>query len=295
MKASYSLLALALLPATLRAQTPDDSLKGRIWTATAARIWADTRPRAPQPPAWPTNAAFKTWLSTASKNDNGGLGLLLGDVIRATGKGQPATAAQVAQAILAEASQPPKGRDWLQKVNLPALQAALHQLVPAVGRPGAAPAAAAGAASPVLTSSGDSLGTPLPPDTAKLTDNSTFLGRHPWLAGLLGALLGAGGTWAALRSQRRRSRHHRASSSDPITGATITRLPFQDGSEILRLQNEVQRLVHYIKGLEAKVLHYENANSADAELVDAPEPALEPPVAPAQLTQAGPGPTPKLN
>jgi len=64
-----------------------------------------------------------------------------------------------------------------------------------------------------------------------------------------------------------------------------------DSTEVLRLQNEVQRLTHYIKQLEAKLLHYENANPADAalagapaaEAAPAPAPALAPPVAPAAL------------
>lgn len=275
-------LALTLLPLAAHAQTRDDSLKGRIWTATAQRIWVDTRPHAPQPPAWSTNAAFKSWLSTANKNENGGLGLLLGDVIRATGKGRPATAAAVAQAILTEASQPPKSREWLQKLNQPALRAALQKITPLAAAP--TPAVTDTAARGPVATAGDSTFTPpVLPANATITDDSTLFSRHPWLAGLLGALVGAGLAAVALRSLRRQHRHRHRSPESLATPFTAPGT-LQDSAEVLRLQNEVQRLAHYIKGLEAKLLHYENANAADVALADAePAPALEAPIAPAEL------------
>lgn len=271
-------LVLAALPLTLHAQSPaEDSLKGRIWTATAQRIWADTRPRAPQPPAWPTNAAFTSWLSAQGKSEKSGIGLLRGDVVRTLGPGKPATAAQVAQAILAEASNPPASRAWLRKLDVPALQTALRQLTPLGVRAAAAPSG-----SPVLATNDSSLAAPLPAGPGELTESKVgFFGRNPILAGLLGALLGVAVTYGLLRSLRRRSRHrHHASPTVAAVPADA-----QSSTEVLRLQNEVQRLVAYIKQLEAKMLHYENANAADEALADelADEPALAPPVPPAQL------------
>jgi hypothetical protein len=294
-KAHRLLLAAPLLLASTlgHAQataTRDDSLKGRVWTATAQRIWADTKPRAPQPAAWPTNAAFTSWLNQEGKKEKSGIGLLRGDVVRQLGAGHPATAAQVAQAILAEASQPPKSRAWLQKLNLPALQAALQRVTPLAAVP---TAAAAGdttrrAAAPVLATNDSAMAAPAPATGAITTSEGGFFDRHPWLAGLLGALVGAALVTAARRALRPRSRHHHHRSPETLATPFTMNTTLPDSSEVLRLQDEVQRLTHYIKQLEAKLLHYENANPADAALASAPaaavpEPALAPPVAPAEM------------
>jgi len=272
------ILPFALLPLALHAQSPaQDSLKGHIWTVTAQRIWADTKPRAPQPPAWPTNAAFTSWLGAQGKGEKSGIGLLRGDVVRTLGAGRPATAAQVAQAIVAEASNPPQSRAWLRQLDVPALQAALQQLTPL-----GAPAAATPGSNPVLATNDSSLTAPLPAAPGEMTETKVgFFGRNPIVAGLLGALLGAALTYGLLRSVRRRSRHRHHHAS-PVAAASSDA---QSSAEVLRLQNEVQRLVAYIKQLEAKVLHYENANAADEALTDEPvdEPTLAPPVPPAQL------------
>lgn len=294
MKTLSCLLAAPLLLAAglAHAQAPathDDSLKGRVWTATARRIWADTKPKAPQPAAWPTNAAFTSWLNQEGKREKSGIGLLRGDVVRQLGAGRPATAAQVAQAILAEASQPPKSRAWLQKLDLGALQAALRTVTPAA----TLPAAAANdttrrVAAPVLATNDSTMAAPALASGATTTPTSGgFFDRHPLLAGLLGALLGAGLATAALRSLRRRSRHHHRSPDTLATPFPMHTTP-PDSTEVLRLQDEVQRLAHYIKELEAKLLHYENANAADGALTTggATEPALASPVAPAQLPHA---------
>ncbi|MGI4833199.1 MAG: hypothetical protein ACRYFK_07020 [Janthinobacterium lividum] len=295
MNAIRSLLAAPLLLASTlgHAQAPatrDDSLKGRVWTTTAQRIWADTKPRAPQPAAWPTNAAFTSWLNEEGKREKSGIGLLRGDVVRQLGAGRPATAAQVAQAILAEASQPPKSRAWLQKLDLPAMQTALRRVTPLP----ALPAATAGdtahrAAKPVLATNDSTMTTPASATGTATTSAAGFFERHPWLAGLLGVLVGTALVTAARRTLRPRSRHHRRSPETLATPFSMNTTP-PDSFEVLRLQDEVQRLTHYIKQLETKLLHYENANPADAALAGTPaaakavpEPALAPPVAPAEL------------
>ncbi|NML65809.1 hypothetical protein HHL22_11400 [Hymenobacter sp. RP-2-7] len=298
------LAAPLLLASTLgHAQAPatrDDSLKGRVWTATAQRIWADTKPRAPQPAAWPTNAAFTSWLNQEGKKEKSGIGLLRGDVVRQLGAGHPATAAQVAQAILAEASQPPKSRAWLQRLDLPALQAALQKVTPTAALPAAAADTARRAAPPVLATNDSAMAAPAPATgTLTTTTSGGFFDRHPWLAGLLGVLVGAALVTAARRALRPRSRHHSRRSPETLATPFSMNTTPPDSSEVLRLQDEVQRLTHYIKQLEAKLLHYENANPADAALASTPaavpEPALAPPVAPAEMphpsAEAVPAPT----
>ena len=134
------LLGLSHVGAAQTAPTPDDSLKGRLWTATAGRIWADTKPKQKQPAPWPTVQAFERWLQ-ANPADKSELGLLHADVVSSFGAGTRATGVEVAQAIIGQVNQRQQsGAGRLTRVKVPLLGADLAPL--AQGRAGAASASA---------------------------------------------------------------------------------------------------------------------------------------------------------
>ncbi len=243
---ALSLLALLSLSQTGLAQTAptrEDSLKGRIWTATARRVWADEKVDAPLK-AWPTGSDFNKWVLT-QKPDKTELGSLFGAVLTRVGPGQPASPAQVAQAILAEVSQRKTSKTGaLAKVNVQALQADLQPFAAitstpptaAPDSPTAAPAtSAAGTNSTTVTAVPGATGlTALPADTARppaptrqpATPEFTstpvaprYFGLPANLAGLVlllaGGLLGLG-LGRSMRSRRHRRRpHDHAEATEP--------------------------------------------------------------------------------
>ena len=115
--------------------TAADSLKGRIWTATAQRIWAVAKPKQPQPQPWATGTDFNEWIST-QKKDRSELGLLRGAVIDRIGKGQTGTPGQVAEAILAEVAARKKAtKGALARLDTGAIRKDLAPFLPTTTAP----------------------------------------------------------------------------------------------------------------------------------------------------------------
>ena len=287
MKISYRLLRLSTCVGLLGlgrlalAQTaaPDDSLKGRIWTATARRIWFDEKVGTP-PKAWATGADFSKWALT-QKPDKTELGSLFSAVLTRVGQGQPATPAQVTQAIIAEVGERKAHKTGaLAKVNLEALQTDLAAFGPAAGTPPAGvattnpatPAAAttspAGAGSTVVTAVPGASGlTALPADTARppaptqqpaaTTFTSTpaaprYLGLPPSMAGLalllLGGLLGVGLANAMRPSRRHGHRHHDHSAPAELDSSAI-----MDSQEYRKLTKQNQTLKAQLHRLQQQL------------------------------------------
>lgn len=143
-----SLLGLSHAGVAQTTPTPDDSIKGRLWTATAERIWADTKPKQKQPAPWPTVQAFEKWLA-ATPADKSELGLLRADVVKSFGTGTRATPIEVAKAIVSQVSQRQQsGQGRLARVKVPLLGADLAPLTQARANGGAEPAPAAPSPSP---------------------------------------------------------------------------------------------------------------------------------------------------
>ncbi len=281
---ALSLLVLLSLSQAGLAQTiptREDSLKGRIWTATARRVWADEKVDAPLK-AWPTGSDFNKWVLT-QKPDKTELGSLFGAVLTRVGPGQPASPAQVAQAILAEVSQRKASKTGaLAKVNVPALQADLQPFAATVGTPTAgaadsstaAPAtsSAAGTGSTVVTAVPGATGlTALPADTARppaptrqpATPEFTstpveprYFGLPANLAGLAlllaGGLLGLG--LARSMSPRRRRPHDHAEATEPDSTAIMNSQEYRKlTNQNQTLHAEVRRLQEQVKELTARL------------------------------------------
>ena len=256
--------------------TSADSLKGRIWTATAQRIWADAAPKQPQPQRWQTTADFTQWMSK-QRDDKSELGLLWKAVLERVGKGQSGTPAQVRQAIEAEIAQRHQSKTGrLARVDTVALRADLAQLVPA----GAA-ASTAASKLPAPTSSAvaeDPNPAPDEPEesmpaavVAPTIRPLTYFGLPPYWAGaalaLLGALVGAG-LYAAWRKSRRRARYSRYA---PTLTAEPDNSLAMHSQESRRLKQENQKLQGRIHHLEREVA--ELRTQLTGSPAAAPEPA----------------------
>ncbi len=236
-----ALLALsrAGLGQTAPAPTREDSLKGRIWTATARRVWADEK-TPPTATTWATGTEFSKWVLT-QPNDKAELGSLWRAVRDQVGKDQPATPAQLAKAILTEITKRKASKTGvLQKVNSQALQVDLEPFVPAGSTSSAVaqaadstPPAAAQPASASRTVAEDENPAPegqlpaTPAYTAQPVEPRYF-GLPPGLAGtvlaILGALLGFGIATNRLKSKRRHHRQHTSPTppAEPATSSVMT-------------------------------------------------------------------------
>lgn len=291
MRNNYRMLSLALLLGASRpglgqiSPTREDSLKGRIWTATARRVWADEKIATPLK-AWATGSDFNQWVLT-QKPDKTELGSLFGAVLKRVTPGQPASPAQVAQAILTEVNQRKASKTGaLAKVNLPALQGDLQPFIAttsvpsatAADSPTAAPATtAAGTGSTVVTAvpgasgltalPGDTTRPPAPaqrpavPEFTSTPVEPRYFGLPPTMAGL--ALLLAGGLLGlglARTLNPRRRRHHRPhehdASAEPDSSAIMNSQEYRKltkqnqtlNAQLHRLQQQLAELQAQIAG-----------------------------------------------
>ncbi|WP_151086317.1 hypothetical protein [Hymenobacter baengnokdamensis] len=268
MKISHRLLYLSLLLGTghsgigqtVSAPSPEDSLKGKIWTATARRIWADTKPPQPQPAAWPTVGAFEDW-RLATPADKSELGLLRGDVVKSIGAGTKATPEQVAKAILTEISkrqQSKKGR--LTRLKLTELKttfatltqpkalAASSQPTDSASLAAPAPAAAPPAVAEEQHPKPERASAPPAPAYTVTQLEPRYLGLPPTLAGLAMLLLGALAGVGLARSLRRSSRHHSHSHTTQKAVEPDTSL-IMNSQEYRKLQKQNQNLSTQLKRL----------------------------------------------
>jgi|GEM_PF-1656830 len=315
MRINHQVLNLALLLSLSRvglgqttpAPTREDSIKGQIWTATARRVWADEKLSAPLK-SWATSSDFTKWVLT-QKPDKTELGSLFGAVLERVGPGQPATPAQVAQAILAEVGQRKAHKTGaLAKVNLQALQAELAAVAPvadnaAAGstKPAATPGSDAG--STVVTAVPGAGGiTALPADTARPpapmqqaapTFTSTpaeprYFGLPPTMAGLVlllaGGLLGVGLAKALGPSSRRRSRR-----PDPAASAEPDSTAIMSSQEYRKLQKQNQTLNTQLHRLRQELAELKQQLTGDPVAATVAAPAKGPKASPA-ATMAPPVP-----
>ena len=267
-------------PAAGQVPASADSLKGRIWTATARRIWADVKLKQPKPENWATTADFTQWMSK-QRDDKSELGLLWKAVLERVGKGQPGTPAQVRQAIEAEIAQRRQdnvGR--LVRVKLPLLQADLAQLVPT-----AAPTTTSKPPAPTSSAvAEDANPAPDEPEEFMSAAGATptirplsYFGLPPYWAGaalaLLGALVGAG-LHVAWRKSRRRARYSRYSRYAPtLTAEPDTSLAMHT-QESRRLKQENQKLqgrIHHLEREMAELRAQLTGRPAAAPVATAPE------------------------
>lgn len=287
-----TLLALsrAGLGQTTPAPTREDSIKGRIWTATARRVWADEKVNAPTK-AWATGSDFKNWVFT-QKPDKTELGALFGAVLTRTGQGQPATPTQVAQAILAEISQRKANKTGaLAKVNLQSLQVDLEPFVPA-GSTTSAVAQAADATPPAAAQPASASRTvaedenPAPEGQLPATPSYTmqpveprYFGLPPGLAGavlaILGALLGFGIASNRLKSKRR---HHRQRTPPPPAESETSSV--MTSPEYRKLYRQNENLTKQISQLTKQVADLQK------QLAGAPAKAVAPVAASAPAAAA---------
>ncbi|QKG53885.1 hypothetical protein [Hymenobacter sp. BRD67] len=304
MKISHRLLYLSLLLGaghsgmgqTVSAPSPDDSLKGKIWTATARRIWADTKPPQPQPAAWPTVEAFEDW-RLATPADKSELGLLRGDVIKSIGTGTKATPQQVAQVILTEISrrqQSKKGR--LTRLKLTELKTTLATLTqPKALATNPQPADSTALAAPVPaaappTVAEDQHPRPEPAAAPPARDYTVtegeprYFGLPPTLAGLLllviGGTAGIGLARALRSSSRNRRRHH-----DHPTSAELDATAIMNSQEYRKLHKQNENLSTQLKRLRQELdeLKKQLSGVPAAPTKKAPSLKLPPPIAAAPL------------
>lgn len=315
-------LSRAGLGQTAPAPTREDSVKGRIWTATARRVWADEKTSAPVK-AWTTGSDFSKWALT-QKPDKTELGSLFSAVLSRVGPGQPASPAQVAQAILTEVSQRTTSKTGaLRKVNLPALQADLKPFaVPASAASAPAdtaesPAAnaakpAAGTGSTVVTAVPGASGlTALPGDTTRplapaqrpavpeFTSTPVeprYFGLPPTMAGL--ALLLAGGLLGlglARTLNPRRRRHHRPhehdASAEPDSSAIMNSQEYRKltkqnqtlNAQLHRLQQQLAELQAQVAGKPVAAPKAADAGKKPVATTPAPPAPVVAPAAPVEL------------
>ncbi|WP_223652405.1 hypothetical protein [Hymenobacter psoromatis] len=251
------LLGLSHLGAAQTAPTPDDSIKGRLWTATAERIWADAKPKQKQPAPWPTVQAFKKWLA-ANPADKSELGLLRADVVNSFGAGTRATPVEVARAIISQLTQRQQsGQGRLARVKASLLGADLAPLTQASG--GAAPAPAAprpttgtttvtavpGAGGiTVLPANPDSITnqpirTPDPASTFISTPvTPTYFGLTPLQAAIVLLILGGLAGLAFGQNMRRPGRGRRRSYAGPTPPAEPATSPAMNSPEYRKLHQQ---------------------------------------------------------
>ena len=255
------LLSLGRVGAAQTAPTPDDSLKGRLWTATAGRIWADTKPKQKQPAPWPTVQAFERWL-TANPADKSELGLLHADVVSNFGAGTKATGVEVAQAIIDQVNQRQQsGAGRLTRVKVPLLGADLAPLTQV--RTGAASASAApnpttGTTTVSALPGPNGVVTVLPANPDSITNPRNraaepvagftvepppprYFGLTPLQAAVLLVLLGGLAGIAIGQNMRRPSRRRR-SSTGPTPPAELDSTSIMTSLEYRKLQKQNQTL-----------------------------------------------------
>lgn len=307
---SAGLLGLSHLGAAQTAPTPDDSIKGRLWTATAERIWADTKPKQKQPAPWPTVQAFEKWLA-ANPTDKSELGLLRADVVNSFGAGTRATPIEVAKAIVGQVTQRQQsGKGRLTRIKVPLLGADLAPLMQARASGGAAPAPAAPSPTTgtttvaamsgaggitVLPANPDSItnhtGKPLDPVSTFTTTPAapSYFGLTPLQAGMVLLVVGAlaGAALAQLRPRRRRH-HHAHATPTPAEPDSTT---IMNSQEYRKLQKQNQNLNTQLHRLQQQLdeLKVELTGKPSASAKAAP-PAKTPP--PAAVAAPGPTPTP---
>ncbi len=295
------LLGMSHLVAAQAPPTPEDSLKGRLWTATAQRIWADTKPPQKQPAAWPTVEAFDAWRN-ATPDDKSELGLLWGDVVHSFGAGTRVTPIQVAQAIIAQSMQRQQsGQGRLTRLKVPILGAELAQLTQArAGVAAAVPSPSTGTTT-VTAVPGAGGVTALPASPDSITDQSlrppapaaTFIsapvepryfGLSPTLAGisllLLGGLVGSL-VASQLKSKRRAHRSHRS----PTPPAEPENLSAMNPLEYRKLQNQNKQLRNELQQIKQQLADLQKRLPAAAATVATVK-------APAQPAKAQPANTP---
>lgn len=285
----------------------DSELKGKIWTATANRIWVDIKPaKQKQPVAWATDEAFRKWRDT-NPNDKSGLGLLWGAVakkIRAEQKDRPATPVQVAQGILTELGEKrPRNNAWA-KIDVAALRTDLGKIVPLTG---AVPATAAPVApapkqevvpAPAVTpvtpaatatapaarqeedadSALENSAAAQPAISKENAGSTSYIYQHPEQAmlgaGLLGVILGA---IIMIVFRGKSSRSGRSHHSDAEKGSTnyAGQTAYLSEQE-LHWRNQNAELRKKIVELERKITAFETAAAPDTA---PPSPAqVDPPL-----------------
>ncbi|MGI4740563.1 MAG: hypothetical protein ACRYG7_35785 [Janthinobacterium lividum] len=291
LSACIGLLGLSQSAYAQSAPTREDSLKGRLWTATARRIWTDTKPPQAQPTAWPTVEAFETW-RTATPTDKSELGLLWGDVVKSFGAGAKGTPEQVAQAIVAQATkrqQSKKGRLTRLKVaNLKTDLAALTQAKSVTGRALAlasdsaspkpmAPAGAPAAVTEEVHPQPDGQVAPASTPSYTLTPPEPhYFGLSPTLAGLalllLGGLAGAGLARVLRPSSRHRHRHHTAAPAELDSSAIM------NSPEYRKLQKQNQTLNTQLHRIQQQLADLQARLPGASASAPTPPPAVEVPL-----------------
>ena len=311
------LLGLSHLGAAQTAPTPDDSIKGRLWTATAERIWADTKPKQPQPKPWPTVQAFEKWLR-ANPADKSELGLLHADVVSNFGAGTKASPMELAQAIIGQVSQRQQsGQSRLARVKAPLLGADLAPLTQA--RAGAAPAAApnpttgtttitalsgAKGAITLLPANPDSITNhPIPPPDPATTFTAApapprYFGLTPLQAGVVLVLLGGLAGIAIGQNMRRSGRGRRRSSAgptpsaEPDTSSVMNSLDYRKlHQQNLNLKADLRQLKKQVADLQAQLAGAPPTPPPAAKAAPAPELVGAPPApapTPPSATRYGP-------
>ena len=282
------LLGLGRVGLAQTSSTSEDSLKGRIWTATARRAWADEKMT---PPAikWATGTDFSKWVLT-QQNDKAELGSLWKAVRDQVGKDQPATPAQLAKAILIEINKRKTNKTGaLAKVNMQSLQVDLEPFVP-VGSTTSAIAQATDSATPAATQPAGASRTvtedenPAPegqlqpaPAYSVQPVEPRYFGLPPALAGaalaLLGALLGIG--LARQLQPRRRHRHHSSSTplAEPETSSVMTSLEYR------KLQTQNENLTKQLQQVKKQLAELQKQLPAAPTVATAPVAANAPAVA----------------
>ncbi|RZK13653.1 MAG: hypothetical protein EOO56_26630, partial [Hymenobacter sp.] len=293
MRINYRVLSVALLLSLSRAglgqtapaPTREDSLKGRIWTATARRVWTDEK-ATPPATTWATGTDFSKWVLT-QQNDKAELGSLWKAVRDQVGKDQPATPAQLAKAILTEINKRKTTKTGaLAKVNLQSLQVDLEPFVPA-GSTASAVVEAADSATPAAAQSASTSRTvaedenPAPevralPAAATYTSQPLeprYFGMPPALAGalltLLGALLGFGIASNRSKNKRRHHRHH--SSSTPLAEPETS--PDMNPVEFRKLENQNKLLRNELQQIKKQLADLQKQLSGAPATAAAPAPA----------------------
>lgn len=296
------LLGLSHLGVAQTAPTPDDSIKGRLWTATAERIWADTKPKQKQPAPWPTVQAFEKWLA-ATPADKSELGLLRADVVRSFGAGTKATPTQVAQAIVGQVSQRQQsGQGRLARVKAPLLGADLAPLTQARASDGAVPAPAAPSPTTgtttvtavpgaggitVLPANPDSITnhpvkTPDPATTFTTTPAApSYFGLTPLQAAMVLLLLGGLAGMVIGQNMRRshRRRHSSASPTPPAEPAISSAMNSPEYRKLhqqnLNLKADLRQLKKQVADLQAQLSGAPPTPPPTAEVVPAAELTIE--------------------
>lgn len=306
------LLGLSRGGAAQTAPTPDDSIKGRLWTATAQRIWADTKPKQPRPAPWPTVQAFEKWLQV-NPADKSELGLLRADVVSNFGAGTRATPIEVAQAIVGQLTQRQRsGKGRLARVQGPMLGADLAPLTQT--RAGAAPAVApnpttgtttvtalpgAGGAVTVLPANPDSITKhPIPPPDPANTFTAEpaptrYFGLTPLQAAVMLVLLGGLAGIAIGQNMRRSSRRSGRSSAGPTPSAEPDSTSIMNSQEYRKLQKQNQNLNTQLHRLRQELAELkERLPGAPPTLPPAAEAAPVPAPTAAELVDSPPAPAP---